>query len=265
MPDANRILVLQYAERDAERGAQFVGKVDNPDALMPMGYFVWLIECPEGPILVDTGFTRATGELSGRPYGMTPKELVEAAGYQASDITKVVITHLHYDHAGTVDDFPEATIVIQEAELGFWTGPFAHRMASKMGSAHLVQANDVVSIVRANLAGRVRLVTGDVELAPGVSAHLVGGHTPGMQVVSIATAIGDVVLASDVAHFYDNLTLERPFAVTSDLVGALSAFDRVRELASSDELVIPGHDLAVMSRFPAHPLAGDIPRAVVIG
>jgi hypothetical protein len=70
---------------------------------------------------------------------------------------------------------------------------------------HLVLPEDVLALVAANFAGRVRWVDGEAEIAPGISVHRVGGHTPGMQVVRVATALRYVVLASDASHFYENV------------------------------------------------------------
>jgi len=63
----------------------------------------------------------------------------------------------------------------------------------------------------ARLRGRVRFHDGDAELFPGISLHLIGGHTMGLQVVRVATRRGAVVLASDASHFYANMEQTRPF------------------------------------------------------
>src|SRR5205814_1770532 len=81
---------------------------------------------------------------------------------------------------------------------------------------------------------RVLWVDGDHELAPGVSVHLVGGHTAGMQVVRVQTANGVIVLASDATHFYENLERDQPYSIVDSVPGALDAFDRLRALAGPD-------------------------------
>ena len=78
---------------------------------------------------------------------------------------------------------------------------------------------------------RLLLLDGDAEVVPGLSVHLVGGHTAGMQVVRVETGHGTVVLASDAAHFYENLDDDRPAPLPHSMTGVYAAFDRIRELA----------------------------------
>ena len=123
----------------------------------------------------------------------------------------------------------------------------------------------MLAVCAANFAGRVRWVDGEAEIVPGVSVYRVGGHTPGMQVVRVATALGPVVLASDASHFYENIERGRPFAVLDSVAGALQAFADVRSLASDPGLIIPGHDPAVLDRFPDAGLDSLSGHAAVIG
>jgi hypothetical protein len=74
-----------------------------------------------------------------------------------------------------------------------------------------------------------------------------------MQIVSVATARGTVVLASDASHLQAHVAEDQPADVAADVVRMYSAFDRITELASSPELIIPGHDPEVFTRFPAVP------------
>jgi glyoxylase-like metal-dependent hydrolase (beta-lactamase superfamily II) len=234
--DTHTVYALRYAERPAERREHFYGPVARPDEPMPTSYFVWLITGPHGPVLVDTGFTAQTARRLGRRYVISPRDAVEAAGVDPGSLGTVVLTHLHFDHAGCTADFPAASIVLQDREMAFWTGRHAGQAASGLGVPHLVLPRDVLAVVQANFDGRVRWAAGDAEIAPGISVHEVGGHTPGMQVVRVKTSLGYVVLA---------------------------AFASVRALASDPGLIIPGHDPAVLDRFPA---AGFLPgHAIVIG
>ncbi|MEV5300990.1 MBL fold metallo-hydrolase [Amycolatopsis methanolica] len=110
----------------------------------------------------------------------------------------VVLTHLHYDHAGTVADFPGARYLVQRGELAYWTGSWAKRIRRE----HWLLDEDALAHVRGD---RLSEVDGDAEVLPGLSVHLVGGHTAGTQIVRVATAAGPVVVASDASHFYENL------------------------------------------------------------
>jgi len=266
MAMANTVYVLRYAERTAQRQDHFYGAIDRPADSMPISYFVWLIVGPHGPVLVDTGFSESTARrLGGRAYVTSPRDAVRAAGVDPDSLGTVVLSHLHYDHAGCTAGFPAASFVLQDREMAFWTGRHARQAASGLGMPHLVLPEDVLAVSAANFAGRVHWVDGDAEIAPGISVHHVGGHTPGMQVVRVSTAIGQVVLASDASHFYENLDRDRPFAVVDSVPGALRAFARVHSLASDPSLIVPGHDPAVLDRFPPAGFASLGGHAVVIG
>jgi glyoxylase-like metal-dependent hydrolase (beta-lactamase superfamily II) len=92
---------------------------------------------------------------------------------------------------------------------------------------------------------------GAAELAPGITLHLMGGHTRGLQVVRVHTQRGWVVLASDAAHFYANWQQRRPFPIVDNVAAYLDAFAAIESLASSPQHVIPGHDPLVLARYPA--------------
>jgi glyoxylase-like metal-dependent hydrolase (beta-lactamase superfamily II) len=157
-----------------------------------------------------------------------------------------VISHLHYDHAGDHAAFGGATFVLQDAELSFWTGRYAHRREL----LRHIETDDIVSFTHYSLDGRVRFVDGDRELLPGVSVHRVGGHTPGMQVLRVQTPAGPIVLASDAAHMAENLATDAPTSVFTDLPGVYAGFDRMLELAEGrPDRIYAGHDATLLDRL----------------
>jgi glyoxylase-like metal-dependent hydrolase (beta-lactamase superfamily II) len=98
----------------------------------------------------------------------------------------------------------------------------------------------------------VRTLAGEANVAPGVTAITVGGHSPGQQVLVVEGARGPAVLASDAVHLYEEFERDRPFAVIVDLEEMYRAYDLVRRLCDeSSAVLVPGHDPAVMSRFPS--------------
>jgi glyoxylase-like metal-dependent hydrolase (beta-lactamase superfamily II) len=113
------------------------------------------------------------------------------------------------------------------------------------------EAEDVAGMVRRVYAGRVQFHDGDAELFPGISLHLIGGHTMGLQVVRVSTRRGWVVLASDASHFYANMEQSRPFPIVWSLADMVQGYGRLRELAESAAHIIPGHDPLVLERYPA--------------
>ena len=106
-------------------------------------------------------------------------------------------------------------------------------------------------LLRKVYAGRVVFHDGDVQLAPNLSLHHIGGHTKGLQVVRLWTKKGWLVLASDASHYYANMHEGRPFPVVVDIGQMVDGWKKLHMLADAPELIIPGHDPAVMKRFPA--------------
>ena len=107
----------------------------------------------------------------------------------------------------------------------------------------MVEQDEIARIVEARSAGRVREIDGTEEVFDGITAITVGGHSPGQQMLAVATVGGKVVLTSDAVHFYEELELERPFAVIADLEEMYRAYDLLRELAREPGTVlVPGHD-----------------------
>jgi len=162
-------------------------------------------------------------------------------------VEDVIISHMHYDHAGNHDLFPKARYHLQDSEMAFSTG----RHMCDEASSHPFSVDDVTQMVRRVFAGRVQFHDGDGEIAPGLSVHKIGGHTMGLQVTRVWTARGWVVLASDAAHFYANMYEARPFPIVYDVDEMLAGFKTIQALASSPDHVIPGHDPLVLSRYPA--------------
>jgi glyoxylase-like metal-dependent hydrolase (beta-lactamase superfamily II) len=240
------VYAVKYATRDARSGEHFYGH-DLHDVPMPMDYFVWAAVSAEHTVVVDAGFTAEVAARRGRKHLRCPTEGLEAVGIDCARVPYVILTHLHYDHVGNLEKFPEATYVVQEAEMAFWTGRYAGRDHFRT----LVEVDDIAYLVRENFEGRLRFVAGSEEIVPGIEVHRTGGHSAGLQVVRVKTARGSVVLASDATHFYANIEQDRPYSIVSDLPRMYGAFDLVHALADSSAHMVPGHDPLVMERFPA--------------
>lgn len=214
---------------------------------MRLDFTMWVARGDDRVVVVDTGFSPDAGERRGRVLDRRPAESLRELGIDPAAVSDVVVTHLHYDHAGNLGDFPVARVWIQRAEVAHATGD---RMRHPQLS-HFFDSDDVCQVVRRTYEGRVRQIEGRHELVDGIELHHVGGHTPGMQVVRVRTGRGWVVLASDVLHYYANLELRNPFPATVDVSSALDAFESVLELADGPDHVVPGHDPAVFERFGA--------------
>ncbi|WP_406638759.1 N-acyl homoserine lactonase family protein [Amycolatopsis sp. WGS_07] len=224
------------------------------EADMPLDFFVWLIRGQGRTVLVDTGFTAETAVRRERHYHSHPLDLLGRLGVTANDVSDVIVTHMHYDHAGNISAFPGAQVHMQTAEMRFCTGPsMRHQQLRKT-----YEADDVAAAVQSLYEGRLNFVEGDQEIAPSISVHLCGGHTKGLQFVTVATARGEIILASDAVHYYENLRRGIPFQSFVDLEEYLDAYERIAARAKSLDHIIPGHDPLVRTAFPSSPLSPDI-------
>jgi glyoxylase-like metal-dependent hydrolase (beta-lactamase superfamily II) len=159
----------------------------------------------------------------------------------------VLVSHLHWDHWAGHAAFPAAEFWIQRDEVAFWTGPAGrHEVYRQLASPAAMG-----ELVTLNYGKRVRLLDGDREVLPGLSVHRVGGHTAGLQIVSVETARGRVVLASDASHFYRNLERRQPVQLITDLPAMLAAFETIESLAGRTGPIVAGHDPLVAERFTA--------------
>jgi glyoxylase-like metal-dependent hydrolase (beta-lactamase superfamily II) len=214
---------------------------------MALDYFVWAIVGAERTVVVDTGFDYEEGKRRDRKIFRLPREGLEMIGVDVAKAEDVVVTHLHYDHAGTVDHFPNARFHLQEAEMVYATG----RHMCHQAFNHAYTPGHICTMAQRAFEGRVAFHDGDDEIAPGVSIHRIGGHTMGMQCVRVMTARGWVVLASDATHYYENMQEVRPFPIVYNLADMVQGYEIMRGLASSSDHVIPGHDSLVMDYYPA--------------
>ena len=215
---------------------------------MDIQMMFWLIKGPGGKnVIVDCGFYREKflKQWKTRDF-VKPSEAVAKAGLKAEDITDIIISHIHWDHADGMDLFPNATVWIQKDEYQYYTGD-----AWQPGGRSQADADDVMMLVKLNIDHRVRFVDGDnQEPIPGIKLFTGGKHTFASQYAAVNTKSGAVVLASDNLYLYENLEKHVPIAATLDAASNLKAQDRMKEIASSPRLIVPGHDPAVFARFP---------------
>lgn len=237
------VYALKYGERDTTM-CQFFYRESRHDPLT-LHYFVWLILGGPHPVLVDTGFLDDDARARGIRNYVSPAAVVERAGVRAADIPMALITHLHYDHWAGHSLFPAAEYWVQKDEVAFWTGPYA-AMPAFRGSANVEQLARLVTL---NYATRLRIIDGDREVLPGIGLHRVGGHTAGLQIVTVKTARGTVVLTSDASHFYHNVETRQPVQIITSLPEMLQAFETIDTLAGSEKLIVAGHDPQVADRF----------------
>ncbi|MFC4273864.1 N-acyl homoserine lactonase family protein [Achromobacter aloeverae] len=247
-PGPFEVYAIRYAHHANRRASDnYLGTVDFHDAASGLDYFVWVLRRGQEVYLVDTGFGEEAATQRGRELLMRPAQGLALLGIDAAAIRDIIITHMHYDHAGTLGDFPAATLHVQDAEVSYATG----RCMCHAPMRHPYDVEDVVTFIRKLYAERVKFHRGTAELAPGLSLHLVGGHTAGLQIVRVWTQRGWVVLASDASHLYGNIGRNAPFPLVHNVADMMEGYAIVRAMADSDAHIVPGHDPQVMQRYPA--------------
>jgi glyoxylase-like metal-dependent hydrolase (beta-lactamase superfamily II) len=243
--DVYEVHAIKYARLMRRSPENFIGG-DAHDTEMPLNYYVWLISNKQRTVVVDTGFSEAMAKKRNRQIVRPVAEGVGALGLDPGKVTDVIITHMHYDHAGNIPLFANARYHLQDKEMEFATGRcMCHGMMR-----HGYEPDDISHLVRCVFDQRVQFHDGAGEVASGIELHHIGGHTKGMQAVRVRTRRGWVVLASDASHFYAHMEQDRAFPILYNLADMLAGYKTLRRLATSREHIIPGHDPLVMERYP---------------
>lgn len=236
---AVRFAHVSYPVSSLVRGAERGRNVD-------IAFTLWTMRAGDRVVLLDAGFYREKFVTRWKPVDFsTPAEaLKRGLGIAPEQVTDVIISHSHWDHADGADLFPTATVWIQKEEYDYYVGPQGEAL-------HGADADVARMLGDLNRAGRVKLVDGDAkEILPGIRVYTGGKHTFASQFVGVQTAAGPVVLASDNAYLYENLEKKLAIAQTLDADANLAAQARMLSLAASPALVVPGHDPAVFEKFP---------------
>lgn len=245
-PPTYEVYAIRYATIPQFPVAALIKGADT-SRKMDLAMMVWLLKGSNGRnVLVDAGFHRDDFIRRWHPTEfVAPNEAVARAGVKASDVTDVIVSHVHWDHLDGIDLFPNARVWLQREE-------FEHHLDST-GTVkdRAIDAGDAKLLADIARQGRLTLVDGDgKEILPGITVFTGGKHTFASQYASVHTASGTVVIASDNAYLYENLERHVPIAQTLDTASNLNAQRRMLAMASEPRLIVPGHDPAVFVRFP---------------
>jgi glyoxylase-like metal-dependent hydrolase (beta-lactamase superfamily II) len=217
----------------------------------PINYYVWAIKAKNGEItLVDTGSSPAQGAARKVPGFVDPIDVVARIGAGADSVSKVVITHMHWDHVGNIEGylraFPKAKFYVQQREFDLCVkDPVCLRkpVVVVFDPAAIKIVGDL------ERSDRLVIVDGDVNLAPGIDLFLAPGHTLGLQVVRVNTAKGPAVVGSDCAHVFRGYREDNPSVFIMDMPAWIRSFDKVKSKAAID-LIFPGHDILMDQNYP---------------
>jgi glyoxylase-like metal-dependent hydrolase (beta-lactamase superfamily II) len=218
-----------------------------------IAFIVWALRPTSGDhrtVLFDAGFYRDKFMQSWKPSDYSkPSEAVARLGITPDDVTDIIISHVHWDHLDGADLFPRARIWIQKDEYQHYVD------ANGLPISRTIDTADAAMLAKLYRAGRVRLIDGDAqEIIPGITVYTGGRHTYASQYLGVRTHEGTIVLASDNAYTYENLTGRVPIAQTyapADTIANLNAQDRMRQIATDPKLIFPGHDPAIFTRYPS--------------
>ena len=229
---------------------QFERGVRGPGQRSPIT--MWYLESDQHKMLVDTGYdpsdegpTGARAVLAKHGFSLwtehRPEWSVDAqlakVGVTAAEIDIVILTHCHFDHIGNNLKFPNATFYVQRAEL-----PWALQPPRWIQFYYGEYGFNLL-----DLGERLQVIDGDFKIADGVSVKLLGGHTPGSQVVLVDTNAGRVCLAGDILYFYRNLELDWPVGSFFDLPELMRAHAWMRANA---DIIVPQHDWKFFELYP---------------
>jgi glyoxylase-like metal-dependent hydrolase (beta-lactamase superfamily II) len=222
-------------------------------------YYIWVVKGPTETILVDTGVgltVAADRKLKGY---VNPADVAARIGVKPNDVTKVIITHMHWDHVGGMEMFPKtyprATFYVQKREYDFWT---KHPVAKRKVFAGTADPLAYKLMQEMEGTPRLHIVDGDMNIGPGLDIMLNPGHTIGTQSLAVTTGKGTAVVASDCGHLARNFKEDTPSSLITDLIGWMESYDKVRAKASSVDLCFPGHDAGMLLNYPK--VAEDVTR-----
>lgn len=264
------IWVLEYAAVEKfPFSVMMYGPQHQGTRKLPYAYV--LLKGKGETILIDTGYDHvAFGKQLADAYGVSnyhgPREVLAECGVRPEDITRVFITHAHFDHMGAIHLFPNAKFYLQKSELDKWVWALAlgpeYRFLTGGGDPA-----DIVRAVEAAKEGRMVLIDGDrQDVLPGIDVHLAADtHTYGSMYVTVrndGTRNGEDkwVFAGDLIYTYDNLTGLDPdapqivpigLAVGSQHNLIFSSAAMLKSVGGEVRRVIPVHEDRLRTTFPS--------------
>lgn len=249
---AESVWSVKYGERVVRKSAVFhdYAQYGLPDGDLDMDYNFWVIRSGGSLILMDTGYDIAARDWLGEISVMPTPDGLELIGVDPNEVDMVITSHFHYDHIGYLGLFERAQVVSGQKEYDYW---FGKREANSLEGEFTTEEN-LVPVEKAQKEGRLRLISEQTEVFPGITVFQVGGHCPGELISLVETEKGPLILASDAAHFYEQLEHGWPFFAFTNLDEMRNALSFMGQLAEEHgATIIPGHDGRTRQRYPAVP------------
>ena len=219
----------------------------SKDSVQPC-YMVYLLKDKNGKnILVDAGFTETPPIYNMAAFNyVRPDEMLKKINVDPASITDIILTHPHWDHIGGIDLFPNAMVWMQEQDFNYFVGTAWQNNIDSSG----FNTKDVLKIKQKKLDKKLQLIKGDsVEIMPGIRVFTGSKHTYESQYVLVDTGNDKVIIASDNSWLYYNLVNLLPIPLTFDTNAYLQNLKRMRAMVKNVDLILPGHDPLVFSKF----------------
>ncbi len=245
-----RIHPLMVGQAEVARSLDVFWSLTKEAGTVSVPILAFLIEGGPDPILVDTGMRDPKRAMD--VHGLGPHRTNEEWTLEAQlrrhdldldDIPTVILTHLHYDHAGGCDQLPSARFVLQRSELMAAAAPMGPKDLDIGGKDLFFDRKDVAGLVN-DLWDRVDLLEGDGEILPGINCVAYpNSHTPGSQCIYVETEDGVVSIVGDMVRKVE-LNVDRciPPGLFYDLESMRRAIDDIRVRS---DLIFPAHDPAI--------------------
>ena len=217
------------------------------DTICQRNYYFWCLKSSDQTILVDAGVSPQLAQEKSIANFVNPAEILEGIEVDVNNINHVILTHLHWDHVDGISLFPRAKVYVQRTERDFW---LYDEMALRSPFNFFLNEYTSNTLKVCEDEGRMVLIEGDQQILPGIECLLAPGHSVALQAVAVRTAQGTALLGSDCAHLFRNYEEEWPSALIIDMVAWVGSLDKLKNRASLPELLFPGHDPLMTTRYP---------------
>lgn len=252
-----RVYALKYAGPFTSPVA-FVLFNKEWDQNIARNYYFWAVRGRGRTVIFDAGVRPALAAERRLEGYVPPDQLLSRIGINALEVEHLVISHIHFDHAGGIELFPKAKIYVQRKEYDFWVHDPLSRRAPFTALADPVVHEQFRKLEGAD---RLVLIEGDREILPGIELLLTPGHTLGLQSMAIETPNGPAVLASDCAHVHRSFVEDNPSSLITDLPAWLGSYAKLRDRVHGNlSMLFPGHDKDMLEKFPK--VAEDVTRLI---
>lgn len=209
--------------------------------------------------LVDCGFKhRKWLKRYAFSHWEDPKTVLGRVGFSPADVEVILCTHMHFDHIGNFEAFPNAKLYVQLDEYMGWLQAvsFARQIGEKEETSWIFSSFDPEDLKKASRGaadGRILFIHGDAEVLPGITAHLAkDSHTFGTQWFRVRTRNGPFAIVGDTIYWYSNIEMMWPPGYNQgNAFNQIYTYHRIRQtLRGEVRRIVPGHDPVLWERHP---------------